>query len=120
MLVPTTVFDRASSGYVNGLKTTDFTLFDNEREQAISADFSYEPLSVVLVIQANSAVEGMLPKLKSVGVLLHGLVTGETGNVAVLAYRPSHSHSAGLDQRSGPARRFASKTDGRLVNGANH
>jgi VWFA-related protein len=86
VLVPTTVFDRASSGYVNGLKTTDFTLFDNEKEQVISADFSYEPLSVVLVIQANSAVEGMLPKLKSIGVLLHGLVTGETGDVAVLAF----------------------------------
>ena len=86
VLVPTTVFDRASSGYVNGLKTTDFKLFDNEKEQAISADFSYEPLSVVLVIQANSAVEGMLPKLRPVGVLLHGLVTGETGDVAVLAY----------------------------------
>jgi VWFA-related protein len=86
VLVPTTVFDPGSSGYVNGLKTTDFALFDNEKEQTISADFSYEPLSVVLVIQANSAVEGMLPKLKSIGVLLHGLVTGDTGDVAVLAF----------------------------------
>ena len=86
VLVPTTVFDRSSAGYVNGLKTTDFKLFDNDKEQKISTDFSYEPLSVVMVIQANSAVEAMLPKLKSVGVLLHGLVTGETGDVAVLAF----------------------------------
>lgn len=86
VLVPTTVFDRESSGYVNGLKTTDFKLFDNEKEQRISADFSYEPLSVVVVIQANSAVEGMLPKMKSVGVLLHGLVTGEAGDVSVLTF----------------------------------
>jgi VWFA-related protein len=86
VLVPTTVYDPSQRGYVNGLSVTDFTLYDNGKEQRINSDFSYEPLSVVVCVQANSAVEAMIPKLKTIGVLLHGLVTGATGDVAVVAF----------------------------------
>ena len=86
VLVPTTVVDKDTGGYVNGLSTEDFMLFDNEQKQVISSGFSYQPLSVVLAVQANSDVEAMLPKLKTVGLLFHGLVTGETGDVAVIAF----------------------------------
>jgi VWFA-related protein len=41
---------------------------------------------VVLAVQANSDVEPLLPKIKKAGVLLQGLVTGEDGDVAVLAF----------------------------------
>jgi VWFA-related protein len=86
VLVPTTVYDPSQRGYVNGLSVKDFTLYDNGKEQRINSDFSYEPLSVVVCVQANSSVEAMIPKLKTIGVLLHGLVTGATGDVAVLAF----------------------------------
>jgi VWFA-related protein len=86
VLVPTTVYDPSQRGYVNGLSVQDFTLYDNDKEQRINSDFSYEPLSLVVCVQANSAVEAMIPKLKTIGVLMHGLITGETGDVAVLAF----------------------------------
>jgi VWFA-related protein len=86
VLVPTTVKDRDTGDFVNGLSVSDFTVLDNNRPQKISSDFSYEPLSVVVAIQANSDVEPMIPKLKKIGVLLHGLVTGEGGDIAVIKF----------------------------------
>lgn len=86
VLVPTTVLDPDGHGYVNGLTAGEFELFDNDKIQRISAEFTQLPMSVVLVVQANSEVEPVLPKLKKSGILLHGLVTGEGGDVAVLAF----------------------------------
>ena len=53
VLVPTTVKDRDSGDFVNGLTVNDFSIFDNDKPQKISSDFSYEPLSVVVAIQAT-------------------------------------------------------------------
>jgi VWFA-related protein len=86
VLVPTTVLDPDGHGYVNGLEAKDFELFDNDKLQSISAEFVQLPMSVVLAVQANSEIEPFLPKLKKAGVLLHGLVTGEGGDVAILAF----------------------------------
>ncbi|MBV8553441.1 MAG: VWA domain-containing protein [Acidobacteriaceae bacterium] len=86
VLVPTTVFDPDGHGYVNGLTTKDFEVFDNDHPQKINADFSQQPVSVVLAIQANADVEPMLPKIRQTGVLVHGLVTGADGDVAILAF----------------------------------
>ena len=86
VLVPTTVLDPDGHGYVNGILANEFQLFDNDRRQKISAEFTQLPMSVVLVIQANSEVEPFLPKLKKSGILLHGLVTGEGGDVAILGF----------------------------------
>lgn len=84
--VPTTVLDPDGHGYVNGLNTTDFELLDNGVPQKISADFSEQPLSVVLAVQANADVEPILPEIRKSGVLLQGLVTGTQGDMAVLAF----------------------------------
>ena len=45
-----------------------------------------QPVSVVLVVQANSEIAPVLPQLKKTGVLVHGLVTGQEGDLAVLAF----------------------------------
>lgn len=92
VLVPTTVLDPDGHGYVNGLNTTDFDLLDNGKPQKIAADFSQQPVSVVLVIQANSEVEPVLPMVRKTGVLLQGLVTGSEGDVAVLAFDHRMQH----------------------------
>ncbi|MGC2657751.1 MAG: VWA domain-containing protein, partial [Bryobacteraceae bacterium] len=60
--------------------------YDNDHLQKVISELSYEPLSLVLAVQANSEVEPFLPKIKNAGVLLHGLVTGEGGDVAILAF----------------------------------
>jgi VWFA-related protein len=86
VLVPTTVLDPDGHGYVNGLNASDFELLDNNKPQKVVSDFTQQPLSVVMAIQANSDVEPLLPKIKKSGILLHGLVTGENGDVAILAF----------------------------------
>jgi VWFA-related protein len=86
VLVPTTVVDKDNGDYINGLSASDFQLLDNDKPQRIESDVTQQPLSLVLVVQANSEVEPMLPKIRRMGVLLHGLVTGEGGDVAVLAF----------------------------------
>jgi VWFA-related protein len=86
VVVPTTVLDPDGHGYVTGLSAKDFELFDNNRSQKVDAELIEQPMSVVLAIQANSEVEDFLPKLRRSAELLHGLVTGDTGDVAVLAF----------------------------------
>ena len=86
ILVPTTVLDPDGHGYVNGLKPMDFGLLDNDKPQKVLSEATEQPFSVVLAIQANSDVEPMLPKLRRTGALVQGLVTGENGDVAVLAF----------------------------------
>jgi VWFA-related protein len=86
VLVPTTVVDKDNGNYINGLTAEDFQLLDNGKPQRIESDVTQQPLSVVLVVQANSEVEPMLPKIRRTGLLLQGLVTGQDGDLAVLAF----------------------------------
>jgi VWFA-related protein len=92
VLVPTTVLDPDGHGYVNGLTAKDFEVLDNGQPQKIVADVTQQPLSVVLAVQANSDVEPLLPKIRKAGVLLQGLVTGEDGDVAILAFDHRMQH----------------------------
>src|SRR5205823_9522006 len=51
VLVPTSVFDPDGHGYVNGLKSDQFELYDNDKRQKITAEFTEQPVSIVLVVQ---------------------------------------------------------------------
>ncbi len=82
---PVTVYDR-DDRLVNGLEGKDFTLYDNGVPQDIKVDVSYVPISLVLAIQANNVVEPFLPTIKKLGSLLEGLVIGEQGECAVMAF----------------------------------
>ncbi len=83
--VPTVVTDR-DGNYVNGLKPEDFRLTDNDKVQAIHVDVTYVPISLVVAIQANSRAEPVLPKIQKIGPLLQGLMVGDQGEVAILAF----------------------------------
>ena len=86
ILVPTSVLDPDGHGYVNGLDAKDFELFDNSKIQHVTAEYTQQPLSVVLVVQANADIEPVLPALKKSGLLVQGLVTGPDSDLAVLAF----------------------------------
>ncbi len=83
--VPVTVLTRGGS-YVNGLEAKDFRLYDNEKLQDIRLNVTYNPVSMVVAIQRNADVEGMLPKIKKIGNMLQALVIGEHGEAALLAF----------------------------------
>jgi VWFA-related protein len=80
-----TVFDREGA-YVNNIRPEQFHLFDNDQEQNINVDMSYTPISLVLLIQANAHVEGLLPQVNKIGNLIGPQVIGEEGETAVVAY----------------------------------
>jgi VWFA-related protein len=82
---PVLVYD-AAGNYVNGLKANQFHLFDNGKEQNIQMDEAFQPISLVVLIQANAAVENMLPTINRIGNLMQPLILGDRGDAAVIAF----------------------------------
>src|SRR4051794_38129865 len=82
---PVLVFDR-NNNYVAGIRADQFRLFDNGREQNIQVDVTFTPISLVICVQANSNVQGLLPQVKKIGNLISPLVVGDQGEVALIAY----------------------------------
>jgi VWFA-related protein len=85
VLVPVSVTER-NGDFVNGLTPYDFELYDNNKPQAITEDITSHPISLVLVIQANSSVEHFLPKIDRLGNMVQSQLLGDSGEVAVLAF----------------------------------
>jgi hypothetical protein len=86
VVAPTIVLDR-DGNFVHGLERQDFILLDNGKPQDIRVDTTYIPISLVVAIQANSAVEVVLPKVRKLGTMLHYLVAGEQGRKLVLGHQ---------------------------------
>lgn len=86
VLAPTIVVDRDGS-FIDGLGPTDFRLFDNGQLQSgLQVQATSQPISMVVAIQANGAMTGVLPKLRHIGAMLENQVLGENGEAAILAY----------------------------------
>jgi VWFA-related protein len=85
VLVPVSVTNH-SGDFVNGLTPYDFELYDNGKPQRISADVTSHPISLVIVIQANSVVERFIPQIQKLGNLVEAQLLGESGEVAVLEF----------------------------------
>lgn len=100
VFAPTTVTDNGN--YVDGLKPSDFQLYDNDKLQKIESDLTDQPVSVVLVIQANSEMAPAIAKLRKSGILMQGLVTGQEGDMAVLAF--DHRNQVLQDFTNDPAK----------------
>jgi VWFA-related protein len=100
VLVPTSVLDPDGHGYVNGLEASQFEVLDNGKAQKVQAEVTEQPMSVVLVVQANADTAPLLPKIKKSGILLHGLVTGQEGDLAVISFDHQMHHI--LDFTSDP------------------
>ena len=71
---------------VGGLRPDQFHLFDNSVEQQVRVDVSFQPISLVIGIQANAAVEHILPQVNKIGNLIKPLLLGDQGEAAVIAY----------------------------------
>ena len=61
-------------------------MYDNGKPQRITEDITNHPISLVIVIQANSAVERFIPQIQKLGNLVEAQLLGETGEVAVLEF----------------------------------
>ncbi len=85
VIAPTTVRDKKGD-FVDGLQIQDFTLYDNNKPQRITADVRDEPLSLVIAVQRSSNLTDILPKIQRIGSLLNDLIAGQDGEVAVVSF----------------------------------
>lgn len=85
ILAPTTVLDKKGN-FVGNLKARDFKLYDNDKLQDIRVDEAFLPISLVVAIQANNKMDPILPKIREIGPMLQGIVTGEQGEVAIVSF----------------------------------
>jgi VWFA-related protein len=82
---PAWVYDR-DGNTISGLLPHQFRLFDNGKEQNIQVDVSFTPISLVICLQANANVEGLLPHVRKIGNLVKPLLIGDQGQAAVIKY----------------------------------
>ena len=85
VMAPVIVHD-AQGNIVNGLTPLDFELYDNGKLQKITEDATTHPISMVVAVQASANMDKLLPDIRRIGSLFSGLVLGENGELAVLAY----------------------------------
>jgi len=82
---PTVVLD-AGGHLVNGLTAQDFVIFDNEKPQEFKVDVTFQPIDLIVVVQADAVTYDVLPRIRKVAPLFDSLVTGESGQVSVIAF----------------------------------
>jgi len=85
IIAPVLVTDR-SGNIIDGLQPHQFHLFDNNKEQNIQVDVAFQPISLVVAIEASARVDGpILTQVKHLGTLLP-LIVGDHGEAAVVAF----------------------------------
>lgn len=86
VMAPTTVMNKASGEYINGLGPADFELYDNDKLQKVEVDVSYIPISLVVAVQKSAQTTDMLPKIMRIANMLEGVITGDQGQIALLGF----------------------------------
>jgi VWFA-related protein len=84
IVAPVLVTDRAGN-IIDGLQPHEFHLFDNNKEQNIQVDVTFEPVSVVVAIEASVRMDEILKQVRHLGTLMP-LIVGDHGEAAVLAF----------------------------------
>ncbi|MCZ2153135.1 MAG: VWA domain-containing protein [Bryobacterales bacterium] len=81
----TTVKD-AHGRYVDGLEAEDFRLLVDGAPVRFDLDFSYVPISLVIVVENCGDCGAAIKKIRKVGALIQPLITGERGEAALVSY----------------------------------
>ncbi len=83
---PVTVRD-GTGEMVFDLTKDKFHVFDNGVEQKIEHfDLGGDPLSIVLVVEASSHIEPMLPAVRNTGIIFAQAVMGLTSEAAIISF----------------------------------
>jgi VWFA-related protein len=85
IVVPALVFDK-DGNILNSLQPSQFHLYDNNREQDIHVDTEFQPISLVIAIEASYRDDAILKQIHKIGSLIEPLVSGDGGEVAVIAF----------------------------------
>jgi VWFA-related protein len=76
----------ADGAYAWGLETEHFQLLVDGKPVPFDLDYSYVPISLVIVVENCRECSAAIKKLRKVGSMVEPLITGERGEVALLSY----------------------------------
>jgi VWFA-related protein len=85
VLAPVTVTG-PSGKYIDGLQPKDLILYDNNVPQPIQVEEAFNPLSLIVAVQASANASANLNKLGDTGILFTHLVAGEHGQTSLIAF----------------------------------
>lgn len=85
VIAHTTVTD-AKGDYLHALEAEDFALFADGKPVPFDLDFSFVPISLVVVAENCGDCGAAIKKVRKVGVMLLPLITGERGEAALVTY----------------------------------
>lgn len=85
IVVPVTVHDR-DGNIVDSLQPREFHLTDNGREQDITTDVTFHPISLCIALQRSASVDAIMPQVKRMGPLMESFIVGDQGEAALLAF----------------------------------
>jgi len=85
VMAPVTVLDSRGK-YVNGIQPHEFRVYDNKKEQQFRVDVTFQPISLVVLVQADGRSDAFLEKTRKISSLLEALVLGERGEAALIAF----------------------------------
>jgi VWFA-related protein len=88
VLAHTTV-KSSKSQHVWGLEADDFVLRIDGKPVPFDLDYSFVPISMVIVAENCGDCGAVIKKLRKVGSMIEPLMTGERGEVALLSYSNS-------------------------------
>jgi VWFA-related protein len=84
--LPVTFLD-GTGEFVTDIEKPEITLLDNRNVQKINTfEIAYRPISMVILIDTSTRVDGVVANLRTSGILFTQLVMGETGEAAVVTY----------------------------------
>lgn len=88
VLVNTPVTVRNEKGeMVHDLEETDFRITDNGVRQKITHfNLGGDPISLVVVVETSSRIASILPQIRKSGILISQVVTGPTGEGAIVGF----------------------------------
>jgi VWFA-related protein len=85
VMAPVTVFDQ-NGNIMDRLQPSQFHLLDNGREQDIHVTSEALPISLVICLEASYRDDAILKQIHKIGSLIEPLITGDTGEAAVIAF----------------------------------
>jgi VWFA-related protein len=85
VMAPVTVTDQFGN-LMPALQPSLFHLYDNGVEQDIHVDTEFLPISLVIVIEASYRDDAILKQIHKIGSLIEPLITGDSGEAAVVAF----------------------------------
>ena len=85
VVAPVTVTD-AKGNFIDGLTEQELIVYDNNVPQKIQVETLTHPISLLVLIEANSASVAILDKLRASGPLFSDLLAGDGGETAIMAF----------------------------------